>query len=385
VTRRIAVLTGTRADFGLLRQLCVEIDESPDAELLLIATGTHVSERHGTTLSEITDSGLTPAAVVPIWSERDDSTAMARDTGGAIGAFAQVLSDLAPDVVVVLGDRLEAFAMATAATIELVPVVHIHGGELTEGAMDDSLRHSITKLSYLHFTTTDEHRQRVIQLGEDPARVFNLGAPIVDVVDSIEYMSRAELKHEFGVEFGNTTVLLTFHPAAFDERPATEMIEEILQGCAAIPDSRLIITGTNNDIGSDAVRGAIAAYVAAHPDSTSFVESFGQRGYLSAVKEADVVVGNSSSTVLEAPIVGTPSVLVGLRQAGRPLSASVSAVRAERSEIAAAIRTAIDSGRGESAGFSVFGTPGFAKRALVELARQSIPRPPRKAFWEVEQ
>jgi UDP-hydrolysing UDP-N-acetyl-D-glucosamine 2-epimerase len=385
VRRRIAVLTGTRADFGLLRQLCVAIDKSPDAELLLIATGTHVSERHGNTLSEIAEAGLTPAAIVPIWSERDDSTAMARDTGAAIGEFAQTLSDLAPDVVVVLGDRLEAFAMATAATIELVPVVHVHGGELTEGAMDDALRHAITKLSYLHFTTTDEHRQRVIQLGEDPARVFNLGAPIVDVVDSIEYMSRVELEREFGVAFGANTMLMTFHPAAFDERPATEMIEEILQGCAAIPDSRLIITGTNNDIGSDAVRDAIATYVAAHPDSTSFVESFGQRGYLSAVKEADVVVGNSSSTVLEAPIVGTPSVLVGRRQTGRPLSASVSAVRAQRSEIAAAISASIGSARGESAGVSVFGAPGFAKRALVELVRQSIPRPPRKAFWELEQ
>ena len=379
------MLTGTRADFGLLRQLCVAIDESPDAELLLIATGTHVSERHGNTLSEIAEAGLTPAAIVPIWSEHDDSTAMARDTGAAIGDFAQTLSDLVPDVVVVLGDRLEAFAMATAATIELVPVVHVHGGELTEGAMDDALRHAITKLSYLHFTTTDEHRQRVIQLGEDPARVFNLGAPIVDVVDSIEYMSRVELEREFGVAFGANTMLMTFHPAAFDERPATEMIEEILQGCAAIPDSRLIITGTNNDIGSDAVRDAIATYVAAHPDSTSFVESFGQRGYLSAVKEADVVVGNSSSTVLEAPIVGTPSVLVGRRQTGRPLSASVSAVRAQRSEITAAISASIGSARGESAGVSVFGTPGFAKRALVELVRQSIPRPPRKAFWELEQ
>lgn len=385
MARRIAVMTGTRADFGLLRGLCAEIDGSTETELLLIATGTHVSERHGSTLSEITAAGFTPAAIVPIWSDRDDSVAVAHDTGTAIGAFAETLARLSPDIVVVLGDRLEAFAMSTAATIGLIPVVHIHGGELTEGAMDDALRHSITKLSYLHFTTTDEHRQRVIQLGEDPARVFNLGAPIVDIVDSIEFMSRDEIESTFGVSFGNRTILMTFHPAAFDERPAAQMVEEILQACASITDAKIIITGTNNDIGSDVVRDAIATFVAANPTTVSFVESFGQRGYLSAVREADVVVGNSSSTVLEAPIVGTPSVLVGLRQTGRPLSASVSAVSANRTEIESAINDAIASGHAHQSQTSVFGTPGFAKRALVELVRQSIPRPPRKAFWEVEQ
>ena len=377
-------MTGTRADFGLLRGLCTAIDQSPDADLLLIVTGTHLSKAHGETLSEIVEAGFTPAATIPIWSGDDDSVSTSRDTGTAIGAFAEALAELNPDVVVVLGDRLEAFAMATAATIQLVPVVHIHGGELTEGAMDDALRHSITKLSYLHFTTTDEHRQRVIQLGEDPARVFNLGAPIVDVVDSIDYLSRAELESRFDVSFGARTLLMTFHPAAFDERPAAEMIANILGACSDIPDAHLIITGTNNDIGSDDVRAAIAAHVAAHPDTTSFVESFGQRGYLSAVRECDVVVGNSSSTVLEAPIVGTPSVLVGLRQSGRPLSPSVHAVSADRAAIEGAIRAALNAGKAQSGGNSVFGTPGFARRALVELVQQTIPRPPRKAFWEVD-
>jgi UDP-N-acetylglucosamine 2-epimerase len=198
-------------------------------------------------------------------------------------------------------------------------------------------------------------------------------------------MSRDEIEDTFGVSFGDRTILMTFHPAAFDERPAAQMIDEILQACASIADAKIIVTGTNNDIGSDVVRDAIATFVAANPTTSSFVESFGQRGYLSAVREADVVVGNSSSTVLEAPIVGTPSVLVGLRQSGRPLSTSVSAVSANRSEIVSAINDAIASGHANKSESSVFGTPGFAKRALVELVRQSIPRPPRKAFWEVEQ
>ncbi len=397
--RKIAVMTGTRADYGLLKNLIAELNVKANGlnrsvELQIIATGSHLSAAHGMTVDEIKRDGYVPAAEVAIWSTEDSSLAAAVDTGEAVAKFAKVLAELEPDVVVVLGDRLEAFAMATAATILLIPVAHIHGGELTLGAMDDSLRHSITKLSYLHFTTTDEHRARVIQLGEEPSRVFNFGAPVLDALERLEFMNRAELVERFGIRFGTKqTVLMTFHPAAFDEAPAQNMIDELLAAMEALTnpldpaETQLIITGTNNDIGSAEVRAAIAEFHRRLPDRVSYVESFGQLGYLSVMREVDLVTGNSSSTVLEAPVLGVPSVLVGNRQEGRPMSASVlKPAQAERNQILAAMRKALDPEfrRVAAAAGTPFGTPGFAQRATAELLKHSIPKPPKKKFWSAE-
>ncbi|MEY4296693.1 MAG: hypothetical protein RL016_539 [Actinomycetota bacterium] len=397
--RKIAVMTGTRADYGLLKNLIAELNVKANGlnrsvELQIIATGSHLSAAHGMTVDEIKRDGYVPAAEVAIWSTEDSSLAAAVDTGEAVAKFAKVLAELKPDIVVVLGDRLEAFAMATAATILLIPVAHIHGGELTLGAMDDSLRHSITKLSYLHFTTTDEHRARVIQLGEEPSRVFNFGAPVLDALERLEFMNRAELVEKFGIRFGTKkTVLMTFHPAAFDEAPAQEMIDELLAAMEALTnpldpaETQLIITGTNNDIGSAEVRTAIAEFNRRLPDRVSYVESFGQLGYLSVMREVDLVTGNSSSTVLEAPVLGVPSVLVGNRQEGRPMSASVlKPAQAERNQILAAMRKALDPEfrRVAAAAGTPFGTPGFAQQATAELLKHSIPKPPKKKFWSAE-
>ena len=373
-------MTGTRADFGLLRPLLAELAGRNDADLLLIATGTHLSAAHGNTLSEIEAAGFSVAASVSIWGDDDSSLAAAVDTGNAVAEFARCLKALGPDVVVVLGDRLEAFAMASAALILQIPVAHIHGGELTLGAMDDSLRHAITKLSYLHFATTDEHRSRVIGLGEDPSRVFNFGAPVLDVLSTMNYMSRVELEAKFGVKFGARTGLMTFHPAAFDEAPAAEMFAEILAAIDAVPDVHFIFTGTNNDIGSDEVRAMMKSFVGMRADRISYVESFGQLGYLSAMREVDVVLGNSSSTVLEAPILGTPSVLVGNRQEGRPIGDSVIAVSADRAEILGAIKAAL--AMDGVAGAHPFGRAGFAEKAAEVLATHKFGVPLKKAFYE---
>ena len=378
--RKVAVMTGTRADFGLLRPLMTELAQRPDADLLLIATGTHLSAAHGSTLSEIEAAGFNVSASVPIWGDDDSSLAAARDTGAAVSAFASCLSALKPDVVVVLGDRLEAFAMASAALILQIPVAHIHGGELTLGAMDDSLRHAITKLSYLHFTTTEEHRLRVVGLGEEPSRVFNFGAPVLDVLSTMQFMSRVELEAKFGVKFGARNALMTFHPAAFDEAPAAEMFAEILAAIDAVPDIHFIFTGTNNDIGSDEVRAMMKSFVSMRGDRISYVESFGQLGYLSAMREVDLVLGNSSSTVLEAPILGTCSVLVGNRQEGRPLGDSVFKVSADRAEILNAIKAAVVCGQEPSS--HPFGRAGFAEKAAEVLATYKFGVPLKKAFYE---
>lgn len=395
--RKIAIMTGTRADYGLLRNLITQVAAEPKATLQLIVTGTHLSAAHGSTVSEIYADGFEPVAEVAIWGESSASIDAAIETGEAVAAFARVLNDLKPDVVVVLGDRLEAFAMATAATVLLIPVAHIHGGELTLGAMDDALRHSITKLSYLHFVTTDEHRDRVLQLGEEPQRVFNFGAPVLDAIANLQLLSREELEHKFGVRFGEKTVMMTFHPAAFDVAPAQVLIDELLAALEAVsagPTSgvstattgtvQLIITGTNNDIGSAEVRAAIAKFVTTHADRVSYVESFGQLGYLSMMKQVDVVAGNSSSTVLEAPIFGVPSVLIGNRQEGRPMGDSVLKPEAQRAEILAALQQALsDEFRARAAAArSPFGEPGFAAKATKVLVEIDLPQPPKKKFWE---
>jgi UDP-hydrolysing UDP-N-acetyl-D-glucosamine 2-epimerase len=381
MSRKVAVMTGTRADFGLLRPLLLELSSRADTELRLIVTGTHMSGTHGRTISEI---DVNISAMVEIWGDNDSPTAAAVDTGRAIAEFAETLGRVKPDVVVVLGDRLEAFAMATAAVVLQIPVAHIHGGELTLGAMDDSLRHAITKLSYLHFATTDEHAARIVRMGEEPSRVYNFGAPLLDTLSGIHFMQRHELEAKFGVVFGSRTALMTFHPAAFDEAPALEMFEELLAAIEAMHECHFIFTGTNNDIGSDQVRERMAAFVAANPGRVTFVESFGQQGYLSAMHHVDLVVGNSSSTVLEAPLLGTPSVLVGNRQEGRPLAASVIKAHADRSELLQSMRKAI--GPEFAAEFAEqgtpFGEPGFAAKAADALASVKFATPLKKKFWE---
>ena len=384
MSRKVAVMTGTRADFGLLRPLLAELDSRGDVTLQLIVTGTQLSEAHGRTVGEITAAGFSVAAEVSIWSEDDSSLGASIDTGNAVAEFSKTLASLQPDVVVVLGDRLEAFAMATAAVVLQIPVAHIHGGELTLGAMDDSLRHAITKLSYLHFATTDEHVERIVRMGEEPSRVYNFGAPVLDTLSGMHFTTKEELEAKFGVVFGARTALMTFHPAAFDEAPALEMFEELLAAIEAMHECHFIFTGTNNDIGSDQVRERMAAFVAANPDRVSFVESFGQQGYLSAMHQVDLVVGNSSSTVLEAPLLGTPSVLVGNRQEGRPLAASVLKAHADRSELLQSMRKAI--GAEFAAEFEGQGTPfgkaGFAKKAAEVLASVHFATPLKKKFWE---
>lgn len=381
--RTIAVFTGTRADYGLLRRLALTIDASADAELALIVSGSHLSTTHGTTLGEIAEDGLPFAATIPIWSGDDTPSGATQDVGAAIPRYAEALEKINPDILVVLGDRLETFAMATAATILGVPIAHIHGGEITEGAMDDALRHAITKLSLVHFASTDEHRRRVIQLGEDPSRVHFLGAPIVDALASLPLLSAAAVTERFGVRLDRPTALVTFHPAAMDVLPPADLLEELLAGLLAVDGLGVILTGSNTDIGSAAIRDRIASWVAEHPDRVDFVESFGQLGYLSAMSHVAVVAGNSSSTVLEAPVLGTPSVLVGDRQKGRPLAASVRVADPQRNAIATALREALASGRG-TAGTEIFGSSGFAERALDVLLHTELVLPPRKVFFDLK-
>lgn len=382
--RRIAVLTGTRADYGLLRGLLRAIDADETLDLQIIVTGTHLSDAFGRTESEIESDGLSISASVPIWSADDSRLGAAEDVGRAVPHYARVLTDLAPEILVVLGDRLEAFAAATAATILSIPVAHIHGGEVTEGAMDDALRHSITKMAYLHFTSTEDHRRRVIQLGEQPDRVHFHGAPIVDVLDALELLSREQVEQQFGIRLPALTALVTFHPAVMDAAAPEVLLDELLAALLDVDDLHIVITGSNSDIGTTDVRRRIAMFAESYADRVDFVESFGQLGYLSAMAAAAVVAGNSSSTVLESPVLGIPSVLVGDRQKGRPLASTVATPTPDRAAIASALRGAIREVR-DQPDVGIFGDPGFATRTAATLRDAAIPRPPRKKFHDLEE
>jgi len=385
MTLRICVFTGTRADYGLLRTLVRAVEESDRAALLLVVSGSHLSVEHGLTSREILQDGVPIAAEIPIWSGGDTALSAGVDLGAAVSRYTEALAALSPDVVVVLGDRLEALAMATAATVLSLPIAHIHGGEVTEGAMDDALRHAITKLSYLHFTSTAGHRERVIQLGEEPDRVFSLGSPAVDALDAVDLLSEERVSADFGVRLGRPTALVTFHPAAMDARDPVELVGEMLAALDSVAGLGVIITGTNSDIGSAGVRDEIARYVAEHAATADYVESFGNVGYLSAMAHSSVVVGNSSSVVLEAPLLGVPSVLVGDRQKGRPIARSVLVPEPTAEGIAGALRTALEPAFREVVDRreTPFGPPGFGRRALEIILSTTLPVPPRKRFWDL--
>jgi UDP-hydrolysing UDP-N-acetyl-D-glucosamine 2-epimerase len=383
--RDILVFTGTRADYGLLRGLIRELETREDARVRILVSGSHLDSRHGSTIAEVEADGFEIAARVPVWSGDDSAVAAAVDTGSAISRYARELERLAPELVVVLGDRLEAFAMASAAAILSIPTAHIHGGEITEGAMDDALRHSITKLSFLHLTTTDEHRNRVIQLGEEPQRVVNLGAPVVDALSELQLLPAAILEDRFNVRLSQPTAVMTFHPAAFDSTHTAELVTRTIAQCLAVKDLHVIITGTNTDIGSGQIREIIDDAVTHNQDRIDFVESLGQLGYLSVIRASALVIGNSSSTVLEAPVLGTPSVLVGNRQKGRPLSASVIVSGESEEAIGAAIDRALSAEFAATAARreTVFGAPGFAKRSAAFLCEARLSVPPVKRFRDV--
>lgn len=341
MTRHIMVVTGTRADYGLLDPLLAALEASSAFEVGLLVTGTHLDERFGMTVREIEADRHRIAARVPLPLDDDSEAGVSRATGAAVSGIATALADTRPSMVVILGDRYEALAAAVAATLMRVPIAHLHGGETTEGAIDDSMRHAITKLSTLHFVSTEEYGKRVIQMGEDPARVFCVGALGVDNALRTNLIAPPVLASELGFEFARPTALMTFHPVTLDDASGVTQVEELLAAFNTLRDVRVLITRPNADAGNRVIRERLEAWVAANAPRAKSFASLGRVRYLSAVAACDVVVGNSSSGVIEAPSLGTPSVDIGDRQAGRVRAASVIHAEPEREMIADAIQRAL--------------------------------------------
>ena len=323
--RKICVVTGTRAEYGLLCRLMRLIQESSDTQLQVIATNMHLSPKYGNTYQEIEKDGFTIDCKIPIIDENaeDNAVTTVKSMATALSGFAEAFNTLKPDMVVVLGDRYEILAAATAALIERIPIAHLHGGEVTEGAYDDAIRHSITKMSHLHFTSTEEYKKRVIQLGEQPDRVFYVGAPGVENIKKFPLLSKEEVEESVNFKLDENTILVTYHPVTLGEHTAEKDIKEFIGALEERKDLRVFFTMPNSDTGSQSIVDAINEFVANNADRAIAYKSLGIKRYLSVMKYAGAVVGNSSSGLLEVPSFGIPTLNIGDRQKGRMAADSV--------------------------------------------------------------
>lgn len=339
--RKICVVTGSRAEYGLLFCLMKAIREDPGLTLQVAATGMHLSPEFGMTGRAIEEDGFPIDARVETLLSSDTAVGTAKSLGVGVIGFADALDRLHPDLLVLLGDRYEIVAAALAALVLKIPIAHIAGGDLTEGAFDDAIRHSLTKMSHLHFVTNEESRRRVLRMGEDPARVHNVGSPGLDILRRIDLMDRGEIERALEFRLRGKNLLITFHPATLGTVPPEEEFRELLAALETLGnDFGLLFTRPNSDPGGRAISRMIDEFVAERPNAKVFT-SMGQRVYLSAMAHVDAVVGNSSSGLYEVPSFRKPTVDIGDRQKGRLRAPSVLHCASSAEEIVRAIATAL--------------------------------------------
>jgi len=320
--RKICVITGTRAEYGLHRMVMQGIKDDPDLTLQIIATGMHLSPEFGLTYQEIEHDGFQIDRKVEMLTSSDTSVGIAKSMGLGLIGFADALSELSPDLIVVLGDRFEIFSAVSAALVARIPVAHLHGGELTEGAFDDALRHSITKMSHLHFVAAEEYRQRVLQLGEQPDRVFLVGGLGIDNINNLKLLDRSALEASLNIKLGSKNLLITFHPVTLETATASEQMAELLSALDQLQNTQLIFTMPNADTDGRVLIKMVEQFVAQHTNAHAYT-SLGQLRYLSCISHMDGVVGNSSSGLAEVPSFKKGTINIGDRQRGRLQAASV--------------------------------------------------------------
>lgn len=341
--RKICVVTGTRAEYGLLYCLMKEIQADDELELQIIATGQHLSPEFGLTYKNIEDDGFAINAKVEMLLSSDSPVGIAKSVGlGTIG-LADALARLQPDIMVLLGDRFEALAAAQTAMILRIPIAHIHGGETTEGAIDEAIRHSITKMSQIHFVSESEYRDRVIQLGENPESVFEVGAVGIDNIVRLKLLSLQDLEKQINFSLGKKFFLVTYHPETLTGKSPVEALQTLFSVFDEFPEYKLIFTQANSDAGGRIINEQIEAYAKKNKERVLLVKSLGQLRYLSAMKLCAAVVGNSSSGLLEAPVLHVPTINIGDRQKGRKRYPSVIDCNEDKQQLLSAIQSLRDS------------------------------------------
>ena len=320
--KNILVVTGSRADYGLLKKLMKLIHSDPEMKLQIIVTGSHLSSKHGLTYKEIEEDGFQIGFKVDIIEHIIDAQSTARAMSKAQNEITKILIEIKPDLMVVLGDRYEILSAVISALLSGVPVAHIHGGEVTTGSFDDAIRNAITKMSHLHFTATEISKNRVIQMGEIPSNTFNFGGLGVDALQSFNFLSQEEVEKKLEKKFGEKNLLVTYHPETISKKSASEQIQILLDALSVKKDINLIFTGVNADPGSGEIARAINQFVQSNSNA-KYYPSLGQSLYLSTLLYCDGVVGNSSSGILEVPALKKATINIGNRQLGREMAESV--------------------------------------------------------------
>ena len=381
--KKVAVFTGTRAEYGLLYWLLKDIQKDPDFILQLLVSGMHLSPEFGDTYKQIEKDGFNIDEKIEILLSSDSAVGTAKSMGLGVLGFADALSRLSPDVLVILGDRFEALAAAQTAMILRIPIVHLHGGEITEGAYDDAIRHAITKLSYLHGTSTDESRNRVIQLGEAPNRVKNVGAIGLDHLNRSSFMTVSELSESLSFELKNPYFVVTYHPVTLGDEAPEESFQALLDALDGYPDHQIILTYPNADDGGRRIIPMLEDYAANQPHRVLAIPSLGQVRYLSSVKYASAVIGNSSSGIIEVPAFDVPTVNIGSRQKGRLAAKSVLHTSANKEAISKAISLAVSreyKAEGENI-VNPYGQ-GDSSKQVIEMIK-GLQFKPCKSFFDI--
>ena len=320
---KICVVTGSRAEYGLLYWLLKKLESAEDFELELVVTGMHLSPEFGMTYKEIEKDGFPIAEKIPMLLSSDAPAGVTKSTGLGLIGFADLFDRSRPDVVVVLGDRFELFAVASAALFAAIPIAHIHGGEVTTGAFDEAIRHSITKMASLHFTAAEAYRKRVIQLGEQPDTVFNVGAPGLENIQKISLLTKEETEQSLGLKLGQKSLLVTWHPVTLEPGRAKQDLKVLLDALDKLDDTKFVFTKSNADNEGRSLNRIIVDYVTSCPEKAVVHTSLGQIRYLSTLKQVTGVIGNSSSGIIEAPSVKTGTINIGRRQEGRVRASSI--------------------------------------------------------------
>ncbi|MFV0226383.1 UDP-N-acetylglucosamine 2-epimerase [Empedobacter falsenii] len=321
--KKICVVTATRAEYGLLKPLMLALKNDNQFSLQVLVTGAHLSPEFGYTYKQIEDDGFTIDQKIEMLLSADTSTSIVKTMGLGMIGFADALEKLNPDALVVLGDRYEMLAIAASATVMKIPIIHLYGGDITEGAYDDAFRHAITKLSNLHFTSTEEYRKRVIQMGENPINVFNVGAIGIDNIKNLNLLSKEKLGQELDVEWNKNVYQITYHPETLSNTSSEKLFKELLNALDELEDSTLIFTKANADTDGRIINQMIDDYVSKNKDKAKAFSSLGSLRFLSLLSFCDGVIGNSSSGIVEVPTFKIPTINIGNRQKGRIQSTSI--------------------------------------------------------------
>lgn len=337
--KKISIVTATRAEYGILRPLILKLNQDNDLNMQLLVTGMHLEEKYGYTKNEIDRDGVPIFKCIPILEEGNSEYDISITIANAIRGFAEYFRDEKPDMLIVLGDRTEILGVCVAAMNARVPIAHLHGGEITEGAVDDSVRHAVSKMSYLHFPANESYRKRIIQMGESPERVFNVGALGVENILNVPLLSKEDLCDQIGIPKNKKYVVMTFHPVTLEGEGIELQVDEVLSAVENYSEYFYLITKANADAGGEKVNEMLEEYASSH-DNVKLVASLGMVRYLSALKYAEFALGNSSSGIIEAPAFGIPTVNIGDRQKGRMMAESVICCKTSCASICKAIMEA---------------------------------------------